>query len=229
MYINPLESFISYLTPLRCNLCQNEADMLCDECIQTIFAELDSRCYKCNKMTKQSQVCTACRSNSRLRRVWWMGNYHSAVKELVRSMKFGRKRAYARQFGMLLDNALPFVPEDTIVVPIPTANSRVRRRGFDQAALIAESFARARHLEFKRILQRTSEVDQIGKNRKERMRQMEGSLKVRSSNSSIADRSVLLIDDVITTGATVESAAKLLRENGVKHVDAAAVARHLLG
>ena len=89
MIVSPLERLINLVTISICHICGVEANMLCGDCKANYIADLDSRCYKCNKMTKQSQVCTACRSNSRLRRVWWMGNYHSAVKELVRSMKFG--------------------------------------------------------------------------------------------------------------------------------------------
>ncbi|MCA9301122.1 ComF family protein [Candidatus Nomurabacteria bacterium] len=227
MYSNPIEAIVSYLTPQQCHICKSDDEMLCRECIDKHFSEHDSRCYKCNKLTKQSLVCQNCRSGSGLRRVWWIDNYNGALKELIHTMKFERRRAYARKFGALLNDTLPYMPLDTIVVPIPTASSRIRRRGFDQASLIADSFADIRGLNTQKLLERTTEVDQIGKTRKQRLLQMEGSLKV-SNSKCLQGASCLLIDDVITTGATAEVAARMLRECGAKHIDAAVVARHLL-
>lgn len=229
MYITPLEALITFITPQRCYLCNNEASMLCEHCLEQTIEEQESRCYKCNKLTKQSQVCTSCRTGSRLRRVWWLGSYQGVTKKLIRAMKFGRKRAYARQFGEIIAKTVPFLPDDTIVVPIPTAHSRVRRRGFDQAVLIAQACARARNLKMEYLLTRVSQADQIGKSRLERMKQMQGSFKIASPKQVVTHKNILLIDDVITTGATAESAAALLREHGAQHVDAAVIARHLLG
>ena len=202
--------------------------MLCFECAQTIVPEVESRCYLCNKLTSQNKICSSCRPRSRLRRVWWLGPYKHVLKELVFEMKYSRKRAYAREFGKLLDSALPYFPEDTIVMPVPTASKRIRERGYDQAVLIAESFSKQRGLPLSLAIMRTSQAEQIGKRRVERMKQMESSLSMKNSNS-VKGKNILLIDDVLTTGATLESAARLLRENGAKHVDGAVVARHLLG
>ena len=143
-------------------------------------------------------------------------------------MKFQRRRAYARSFGVLLAQILPYLPEDTAVVPCPTASKRVRMRGFDQACLIAQSFAAERGLRYQPVLVRTTQVDQIGKRRSERLKQMAGSFRVRRPDT-IKGSSILLIDDVLTTGATLEAAAAVLRAAGAKHVDAAVVGRHLLG
>lgn len=201
--------------------------MLCLMCTQITFPEQSSRCYICNRLTNQSTICAFCRSRSRLRRVWWLAEYEGTVKALIYAMKFERKRAYARAFGELLAEALPYVPETTLVVPVPTASKRIRQRGFDQAVILAESFAHARGLPCARLLRRITQVDQIGKRRVERIKQMKGSLQVLVPEK-VAGRTILLLDDVLTTGATLETAAKVLRQAGATHVDAAVVARHLL-
>ncbi len=201
--------------------------MLCHACRTQILTEPESRCYLCNKLTSQSRACSSCRSRSSLRRVWWLGTYKGVFKKLIHAMKFQRRRAYAREFGALLADALPYLPEDTLVVSVPTASSRIRARGYDQAALIAQSFAHARKLQYCNVLVRTSQVDLIGKNKSSRAKQMASATEVRTK-TSLKGKSVLLVDDVLTTGASIESAAKLLRRNGAKHVDAVVVARHLL-
>ena len=202
--------------------------MLCSNCYHKTFSELESRCYKCNKITSQNRVCTSCASSSRIRRAWWLAPYGGVAKDLIRQTKFSRKRGYARKLGEYLADSLPYLPENTIVVSAPTASARVRRRGFDHAQLIAQSFANQRHLAYKNILIRRSQDDQIGKRRLERIKQMQNSISIKNS-ADIKGKTILLIDDVITTGATVEAAATILRSQGASHVDVAVISRHLLG
>lgn len=156
-----------------------------------------------------------------------MGNYKGLLKELIIELKFQRKRAYAREFGAHLADSLPYLPAETIVVSIPTASNRIRARGYDQAELIARAFARNTNLTYRNIIVRTSRVDQIGKNRASRIKQMKDSIRIKEG-VNLEGVSVLLIDDVLTTGASIEAAARLLRTHGAQHVDAAVVARHLL-
>ena len=178
-------------------------------------------------MTSQNQICSSCRSNSRLRRIWWLGLYDKDLKHFIREMKFHRKRAYARRFGELLAATVPYLADDTLVIPAPTASRRIRQRSFDQAVTIARSFASHRSLEaLPRLLQRRNQDDQIGKRRADRIHQMKDSFVV-SNPSAIYGKSILLVDDVVTTGATLESAAAVLRKHGAKHVDAITVARSL--
>lgn len=228
MFISPLEHFVSFLAPLECHICKAEKFMLCFECAPRILSTIDSRCYLCNKLTSQHRVCTSCRSRSHLRRVWWLGAHDTALKPLIYDMKYRRKRAFAREFGKHLGALLPYLPDYSVVMPVPTASKRVRARSYDQAVLIAQQFAKERQLKFANVLQRTNQVDQIGKKRSERFQQMQGAFKI-GSGKALGGASVLLIDDVLTTGATLEAAARLLRKHGVQHVDAAVVARHLPG
>lgn len=227
MVISPLEQVISFLSPDQCLICYQDASMLCDDCSAQIFRYTESRCYICNTMTSQNQICSSCRSNSRLRRIWWLGLYDKDLKHFIREMKFHRKRAYARRFGELLAATVPYLADDTLVIPAPTASRRIRQRSFDQAVTIARSFASHRSLEaLPRLLQRRNQDDQIGKRRADRIHQMKDSFVV-SNPSAIYGKSILLVDDVVTTGATLESAAAILRKHGAKHVDAVVIARSL--
>lgn len=227
MFINPLEYTISLVAPYECAICKVENYMLCPACANTNLELPTSRCYLCNKLTQSHRLCNACRHKSCLRRGWWLGNYEEPLKGLVLAMKYQRKRAYAREFGLHLGNVLPYLAGQTMVVPIPTASRRIRQRGYDQAVCIAKAFAHARSLPIRLALQRTTQVDQIGTHRSERFRQMQRSLRVEDP-STLKGASILLVDDVLTTGATLETAARLLRQAGARHVDAAVIARHLI-
>ena len=227
MVISPLEQVISFLSPDQCLICYQDASMLCDDCSAQIFRNNESRCYLCNMMTSQNQICPSCRSGSRLRRVWWLGLYKDDLKKCIGEMKFHRKRAYARRFGELFAGTVPYLADDTLVIPAPTASRRIRQRSFDQAVIIARSFAAHRSLKaLPRLLQRRNQDDQIGKRRADRIHQMKDSFVV-SNSRAICGKSILLVDDVVTTGATLESAAAILRKHGAKHVDAVVIARSL--
>lgn len=227
MSSNLLERLISVIAPTDCHICGIEGYMLCLNCRPVVLPDLESRCYLCNKLTVSNSVCASCRSSSRLRRVWWLAEYEGTAKELIHALKYGRKRAFAHEFGEILAESLPYIPEDTLIMPIPTASSRIRVRGFDQAVLLAKAFSSSRVLPLTQGLRRTSQVDQIGKGRVQRLQQMKSSLAI-GSESHIVGKNILLVDDVLTTGATLEAAASALRRSGAKHVDAAVIARRLL-
>lgn len=223
MIINPLEQLVTVLTFTKCHICQIREGPICSLCVDALSADTESRCYICNKLTKQSRVCGS--HASALRRVWWLSAYSDVLKGLVTAMKLGRGRAIGRSLGNVCAEALPYVPSDTLVVAVPTAPRRVRRRGFDQSRLIAQALAIEKGLSVHTALSRRSNVDQIGKSRTERIKQMKH---VFSVCGSVEGKTVLLVDDIITTGATIESAARCLRDAGAAHVDAVTVARHLL-
>ncbi len=224
---NPLEHIINTLTIESCIICNAPGDVWCEGCFLSGQVENESRCYICNKLTSQNRVCKSCKSGSKLRRVWWLGDYSGIQKELIWNMKYQRQRETARLFGRYLAEVVPYLPSNTVVTAIPTASSRVRRRGYDQAVLCAKAFARKRELPYQMLLLRTDQKELIGKRRAERMKAMSDSFVLRPQ-LRIKGASILLIDDVLTTGASLESAAKILRKNGALHVDGAVIARRLL-
>ncbi len=224
MFKSPLESALSLLTIENCLICNAAGEQLCEGCFAASFDTLESRCYICNKLTAQNRVCKSCKSRSRLRRVWWLSGYSGVYKDLVWQVKYQRKRATARLLGRYLADTLPFLPPETLVVPLSTATSRIRRRGYDQAVMMAAAFARARDLSVVPALIRTDQKELIGMRRNDRLKAMEDSLALKSG-VDLKNKSILLIDDVLTTGASLEAAAKLLRKNGAAHVDAAVICR----
>lgn len=111
-----------------------------------------------------------------------------------------------------------------LVVPLPTATSRVRQRGYDQARLIAKALAARMKLPYSDCLARIGQAHQVGANRQRRLEQLEGAYRLKRS-AVVAGRHVLLVDDVMTTGASLDAASQILLRAGVKTVDAATFAR----
>lgn len=189
-----------------------------------VFPELPSRCYRCQRLTTEYAVCRSCRSSSALYRVWVGTTYEGVAKQLLWRYKFQRARAAAYPIAQTLHDRLPFLPLATVISFVPTATSRLRLRGYDQAELVAVELARLRHLPCRRLVTRISQARQVGASRKQRQQHMRQAFLV-AKPALCRDAHVVVVDDVVTTGATLEAVAKALRNAGAARVDGAVFAQ----
>lgn len=218
-----LQKLISRLTPTHCISCRVTGNSLCDMCKQAIITPLVSVCYRCNSLTNNNKTCKSCRASSPIHSIWFAGAYKDETKKLIHEMKFKERRSAATDIAACLDLILPII-DPSIVTYIPTATSRIRRRGFDHAALIAQHLSKARNWQFEQLLVRQTQSRQVGSTRLERKKHMLRAFRVRNE-PCITDATVLLIDDVLSTGATIEGAAYTLKQAGAKQVIGAIFAK----
>jgi ComF family protein len=224
--MNIVERCIEIIAPHPCLACGREGSLLCEQCALSQLSSVPSRCYRCYAATKQSQVCRNCKRTTYLSHVWVISEYEATAKELVHKLKFERASAAASTIASLLDYHLPLLPQNVIVAHIPTANSRVRQRGYDQAQLIAKTLAGRRNWRSATLLVRHGAFRQVGASRKQRFKQLEEAFEA-GNIQTIKQSHILLIDDVLTTGATVEAAATILKSAGAKTIDVAVFAQGL--
>lgn len=218
------ERLISIIAPHYCIVCGAEGEVVCAWCLPDLAPPLPERCYVCKTATKDSAVCRKCRRTRRLKHVWVRTSYEAQAKQLIHDFKFARKQSAAAPIARLMAGSLPYLGPETIVVHVPTATSRVRRRGYDHAGLLAKQLAHDLRLRHKTLLARTSQTRQVGAKRAERMEQMKEAFRL--SGEERLDRvSILLVDDLVTTGATLEAAATCLRSAGAKVINAAVFAQ----
>lgn len=190
---------------------------MCKFCAIDAFPALPSRCYRCQRITTDSAVCDTCKRQTVLRRVWVVTEYGGTSKELLRLYKYERTRSAADVIADAMEDILPFLPEDIIIIPVPTASSRIRLRGYDHAVLLAREVARHRKLISVRALTRLSQSRQVGADRKTRLNQLKNDFLITNS-SIVKGANILLVDDVVTTGATIETASLVLKNAGAKSV-----------
>jgi ComF family protein len=152
--------------------------------------------------------------------------YAATAKELVHVLKFGRAKAAAEVLAEAISDTLPYLPAETIITFVPSAPSRMRLRGYDHAKLIATTLAKQKNLPCLALLSRQTQVRQVGSTRAARFKQIKGAFR-ELNPSLIQDSTILLIDDVLTTGATIEEAGQVLKRAGAKQVNAAVFAHKL--
>lgn len=216
-----LDWIIALLAPYTCIGCGKEGALVCEWCSSNVCSPVPSRCYRCNATTNSSATCTKCRRNTALKNVWVASQYEGASKLLVHALKFGRTKSAAKLIAAYLDEMVPSLPKDTVITFVPTATSRVRQRGYDHAHLIAKEFARIRGHACTPLLDRLGQARQVGASRKQRLLQAEKSYML----SKDPPKGVLVIDDILTTGATIEIVSRLLKEAGAQNVSAVVFAQ----
>lgn len=218
-----LERIIGLLAPHSCLVCASEGSLLCAWCAPDAIDVVPARCYRCSAVSQDSRVCTNCRKKSPIDHVWVGSVYDGVAKLLIRKLKFERGKAASHAIAALLEESLPHLPAGTVVTYVPTASRRIRLRGYDHAKLIAERFAKLRGLSCSPLLVRHGHSRQVRSSKTARAEQAAKSYSAK--RPKITYDTVLLIDDILTTGATIEAASRVLKKAGVKHINAAVFAQ----
>ena len=165
-----------------------------------------------------------------LLQVEWCAPFVGPVRAALHDIKYAGERRLAEPLGVAVARRWARVGIGTdVVVPVPVHAERERRRGYDQAALIAAVAARELGLPLARPLERArSTVAQFELGRDERAANVAGAFRVRRDGAAldaVHGRWILLVDDVVTTGATLAACAAALEAAGARAVSAVAVAR----
>ncbi len=216
-----LDNLIGVIAPHTCLGCGLEGSQLCDECIAMYFQPIQSKCAGCFKLTSEFSVCSSCKKWLNLKHIYLTTVYQGVYEELLKSYKFKYARQNAVPIAKMMSTNLLNL-EDYILCPIPTAPSRVRMRGFDHSKLITKDLSKIINLESKNLIKRKSNVRQLGSTRSQRIEHMKNEF---YTNKNLKGLKILLVDDVMTSGATLSAASKNLKEAGAKEVSAVIFAR----
>ena len=153
--------------------------------------------------------------------------YQYPWSQLVVDFKFGGQAAWARSFATLMRSAPwvePALDKADIVLPMPLSRQRLKERGFNQTLLLARALdsQKVRHDLLLRIKDTPA---QSSLPRNERLLSVANAYALEPLHAPIRDKHIVLIDDVMTTGATLNAAARVLRQAGATHITAVVFAR----
>jgi competence protein ComFC len=218
-----IRQLVELITPSVCLGCEREGAVLCVECTNAAVLTQAAVCFRCGRESVGGRACGDCAALTPLLGVAVGAYYEGAVKELILKLKFYRLRAAAEAATGLVLAALPEDLHVDIVTAVPISPTRYRERGYNQAELVARRLAKRLGLPYSNLLGRETSAHQMGLDRTSRLAQIKGSF---YPLREIGGRRVLVVDDVVTTGATLTECAEVLTAAGADEVWGAAVARH---
>jgi ComF family protein len=218
-----LDSLLSVVAPHLCSGCGQIGAPFCDNCKYNITIEPFSGCILC-EMPAVKGVCDD--HKAAFNQAWVVGTRSGPLQRLIGGFKFRNMKASSFELAELLHKRLPQLPRLTVFVPIPTTAAHIRERGYDHMLLIAQQLGRLRHSPVQQLLVRNNGLTQHHANRKDRLAQAATAFKVAGKINP--DATYIILDDVVTTGATIQQAARLLQNAGAVIIWVAATSRQPL-
>ena len=226
-----LHHFAARLLPCRCALCaQADANLLCERCIARYLQPAAVRCTRCAiDMTGVFSLCGRCASEPpAFDACFAAARYAPPIDQLVLALKFRAQLPLATTFARRIQSVVPAQALDgaCVVMAVPLSAERLAARGFNQSLEIARPLARAWQLPLVRdacVRVRDTEP-QSTLPLKQRRDNMRGAFAV-SQRDAIAGKHVLVVDDVMTTGYTLDALAACLKRHGATRVTGVVFAR----
>ena len=218
-----LKRLADIFAPHYCCSCGEIGEILCENCKYDITLDAYVQCLVCQQPTSDSTaLCRNCIMP--YSRAWCVGERDNTLKNLLSAYKFERARAGVGAIVALLDASIPYLPFTTTITGVPTLYSHRRRRGYDHTELIAKAFAKQRHLAYRPILEHQGDGRQLHASKIKRLDQAKHAYRAKEA----AAGTILLIDDVFTTGSTIFYASQALLDAGASEVYVAVLARQPL-
>ncbi len=215
------QKFINELWPAECANCGKEANWLCTACTLESYAIKAPTCPFCDRLSPLGKACPKCKRTHKLtgnRALWY---YKGPVVELIHKYKYNRVAAASEWVTPQLEklfNELPLaIDSKLIITSVPSNPERLAKRGYNQSEIIAQALATAHNLPYLPLLMRTNAQSQTQLSRKERIASVQNQYSL-IGKRDIAGCHIVIVDDVITTGATLNICATLLKSAGAKQV-----------
>lgn len=232
---NHIKAFLEYsrqaaadlLFPRRCPVCGGVAmpkgRLICPACLKQLSFVSSPACMKCGKEigSREQEYCADCiRRKKSFTRGFALLNYDSRAAVSMAAVKYHNKREYLDFYARAA--ALRFKKQFRqagiqVIVPVPVHASRLKTRGFNQAAVLAEKLSAELGIPWEELLIRVKKTDpQKSLGSAERLKNLRGAFEAEQEAGKW--ERVLLVDDIYTTGSTVEICSRALLKTGVKQV-----------
>jgi len=243
--MNFLKQLIDIIYPPRCAVCsrflwkgplarETPSGFFCPDCTADFHSVASPLCPVCGQPFSsevlEDHLCEDClRNRPSYEAAWAPYRYEGAILKGIHRLKYGSKSFLADALGPLLAR---FAEERldrsgrVLIMPVPLHPKRLRERGFNQSLLLARHVSRVLHidLDFLSLRRVRYTLPQTRLAKKERLQNVRGAFELRDQNA-VRGKSVLLVDDVVTTGNTLNECARILKKGGAEKVFCLSLAR----
>ena len=232
---------VDLLYPPRCPICGDAIGNqggLCMPCWEELEVPKIPACMTCNRPLRSldndtPEQCTPCLNRPPIHDGIVAGTvYNDASRKLILSFKHGRRIALSPLLARLIAARLPDLEGEWLFIPVPLHPLRLWKRGFNQAALLARDMARLRNqrLLFDGLRRSKATRSLGGLGRRERERTLANAIAMNPRRAkNVRGAKIVLVDDVLTSGATSDSCVRVLKRAGARTVVVACFARVLTG
>ncbi|HUV52195.1 MAG TPA: ComF family protein [Dehalococcoidia bacterium] len=213
-------ALLDILLPLRCVGCGKEGSLICPSCSDSLPRVKLPLCQRCGTTVNEGNLCSACLSHPlAINGIRSAFLFQGVARQAILQFKYRQLKALAAPLAQLLAEYLhshPMIGE--VLVPVPLHPKRLRQRGYNQASLLAKELSKIVGLPVEEdALIRVQDVAPQARTKSATERR----LNVRDAfacNKNMADKQILIIDDVCTTGATLDACAIALKTAGASSV-----------
>lgn len=232
---------LDFIFPKYCVNCKKFGDFLCPNCFSRLSFDTKNICLSCGNPSYDGLTHPRCRGRYRIDGSFTGIVFNPVSKKLIYQFKY---KPYLSSLSSFLSDLLyesliqneefnrilSMSKDDIVLVPIPLSSKRYRKRGYNQAEILAKGLGEKFGFEVVNGLIRIKETrSQVGLTKKERRENVRGAFTLNSKfiihNSELKNANIFLVDDVLTTGSTFSEASSILKRNGANKVWAIAFAR----
>jgi len=218
-----MENLFNKMFPLKCINCGEMGEIICDNCLYDCDLLTTQFCIVCNKPSFYGFTHKECLEKNRYapRQIISIYKYADTIRSCIKTSKYGSKQFITLKKityeGIRILNEWGFEFKDFICLPVPSSKGKYIKRGFNQSEIITEIFCKKLNLKMENsILNREKETDaQFTLGKKDRFKNVQNAFKV---CKDIKGKNIVLVDDIVTSGATLLEISKVLYENGANRV-----------
>jgi ComF family protein len=225
------QSLLNLIYPPRCPGCGRMGTAFCDQCRAQVKRILPPVCRRCGCALPKDGLCAHCRAlSSSLDGILAVAVFKDPLRQAIHALKYENNTTLATPLGEMMVEAWRSggLSEPDLLVPVPLHARRQTERGYNQSGLLARVVGRALGLpvDARTLIRLRATPPQVGLSQIERQQNVEGAFAYRGN---LKGKTVVLVDDVCTTGATLEACAAALRASGADGVWGFTLARALGG
>ena len=241
-------NLFDFLFPKYCVNCKKFGDFLCSNCFSRLSFDTKNICLVCGNPSYDGLTHPRCRGRYRIEGSFTGVVFNSVSKKLIYQFKY---KPYLSSLSSFLTDLLyesliqnenfnKTLGSQLLFIPIPLSAAKLRKRGYNQAEILAKGLSRKFGSPCLNLLKRVRETkSQVGLNKKERKENISGAFEIinhlparlaaeragKAGKSSIINHNIILVDDVLTTGSTFSEACSVLKRSGAAKVWAVAFAK----